>query len=159
MERIHATVCVRTVGLDALGDPLCAVSGHDPDGCALFFRQFGEEQLEHFLAMAVVRPDDRVGVVVDDHRDVCVAFPVACLVDSDVDESVQPFLRVRLQIVPDELHETAYGLPVDLQPLRDLCLVEPTLEHPRGGIGEVCCESRAWLRPGDGCGADAVNGT
>ena len=158
MERVHATVSVRAVRLHAFGDPFRAVSGHDPDGRALFFGQLGEEQLQHLLAVAVMGPDDGVRVMVDDHRDVRMALAVAGLVDADVGKPVQPPLRVRLQIVPDELHKAPDRLPVNLQPFRDLLLAESALEHPRRGIGEVGREACARPGPWNGGGEDAVLG-
>ena len=106
--------------------------------------------------MPVVRPDNRVRVVVYDDRDVAVAFPIAGFVDADVDEPAVAHLRVRLQQAPDAPDEPPHGLEVDLQPFGYALAAEPALEHPRCGKREVGREARFRASPRNPRGQDAV---
>ena len=147
MERVDAAVRVRAVLLHRVGDPTCAVPGDDEDRLALLRGQLVEEEVQHLLAVPLVRPDDGVGVVVDDDRDVAVALAVARLVDADPHESVEPLLHVRLQLVPDEVDEPSDRVPVDPQMLGDLLLAEPAFDHPCRREREISREARSGLRP------------
>ena len=133
---------------DAVRDPPRAVAGDDLDGLALLPRQLLEEEVEHLLAVALVRPHDRVRLVVDDDRDVAVALAVAGLVDADQLQPLVALLRVRLEHLPRELDEPTDSLPVDAQQLGDALLAEPALDEPRRQADEVPREAGAGLRPG-----------
>ena len=131
VERVDAPLGVRAMLHDAVRDPPRAVAGDDLDGLALFPRQLLEEDVEHLLAVALVRPHDRVRLVVDDDRDVAVALAVAGLVDADQFQPLVAFLRVGLKHLPRELDEPTDCLPVDAQQLGDALLAESALDEPR----------------------------
>lgn len=112
---------------DAVRDPPRAVACDDLDGLALLPRQLLEEEVEHLLAVALVRPHDRVRLVIDDDRDVAVALAVAGLVDADQLQPLVALLRVRLEHLPRELDEPTDSLPVDAQQLGTHFLLSPPL--------------------------------
>ena len=119
VERIHASLSVGEILGHALVDPLGAVAGNGLDGAALFGCEHLEELLEHAPAVPFVRPDDGVGVMVDDDGDVLVAFAVAGFIDADADEPVEASRRIRLQILKGSRDAAADGLPVDQEKLRN----------------------------------------
>lgn len=75
MERVEHALGVRQALLHAGVDPLGAVAGDCLDGGALLVGRLSEEQVEHLLAVSVVRPGDPSALVVDGHGDVRVPPP------------------------------------------------------------------------------------
>ena len=159
VERVDAAPGVRAEVLRRVGNPPRAVTGDEEDRRALLFRQLAEEHLDDLLAVALVRPDDGVRVVVDDNRDVAVPLAITGLVDADPHEAVESFLHVGFELVPDEVDEMSDRLPVDPQVLGDLLLAEPALDHPGRREREVRREARSRLGPWNGCGHHAIHGT
>ncbi len=89
VEGVHDPPRVGAAALDQLPYPPRAVGGHHLYGAPLLARELVEEQVEHVLAGALVRPDEAAAVVVDDHRDVLVALLVRRLVDADAAHAVE----------------------------------------------------------------------
>ncbi len=63
--------------------------------------------------MALRRPYNGIGVVVDDDCDVLMAFLIAGFVNADIYKSVQPSGAFRFDIVQGTVDASSYGLPVD----------------------------------------------
>lgn len=65
------------------------------------------------------RPYDRVGVVVDNDRDVLVAFLIAGLVNADVYKAVKPAGTFGFNVIEGAVDAPADGFPVDTHVLGD----------------------------------------
>ena len=89
-----------------------------------------EEQVEHVLAGALVRPDEAAAVVVDDHRDVLVALLVRRLVDADAAHAVEPRGAARgLQLGVDAPAHAAHAVPLDAGEPETAEAVQRTASH------------------------------
>ena len=107
VEPVGHAFGVRAPPADARVDPAGPVPGDDADGGAPFGRQRLEEQVEHVPADPVVRPDDPMPLVVDDHGQVCVALAVAGLVHADRVQSVERRRNRRLGAFRDPMGDGA----------------------------------------------------
>ena len=124
VEPVQYAFGVRAALGDARVDPAGPVAGDDLDGGALFGRQRLEEQVEHVPTDPVVRPDDPMPLVVDDHRDARMAFAVVGPVHADRRQPVERRGHRRLDAFgdpdgrrlprgpPRDMKETADRLPV-----------------------------------------------
>ena len=156
VEGVHDPPRVGAAALDQLPYPPRAVGGHHLYGAPLLARELVEEQVEHVLAGALVRPDEAAAVVVDDHRDVLVALLVRRLVDADAAHAVEPRGAARgLQLGVDAPAHAAHAVPLDAGELGDR-RGGAADRQPRHPVLEVAREARPVPRPGDGLGAHAV---
>ena len=149
MEPVEHTLCVRAVLLDARVDPAGAVAGHHLDGCLLLVGELLEEQVEHVLAVSVVRPDDPVPFVVDDDGQIRVALPVAGLVHADRCQPVERRGRRSLQPAGDPMGDLARSPPRHVQETAHGPLVGDG-HQPRALRLEVPREPASRLRPRHG---------
>ena len=63
--------------------------------------------------MSLGRPDDGIGIVIDDNGDVLVAFPVAGLVYTDVDKVIKAPGTLRFDLVQCPVDTSADSLPIN----------------------------------------------
>ena len=89
MEWIDATLTVRRELVDAVCNPAGTITGDDLDAGQLLIAQRPIELLKDGFPVAIRDPDDRVGVVIDNHGDVLMPLAVACLVNSYADKAVE----------------------------------------------------------------------
>ena len=88
-----------------------------------------EEEVDHVLAPALVRPDEAPAVVVDHHGDVAVALLAARLVDADAPESLEPA-------------DVALVLSIDLRPrLRPAASIRSMPPARPGGMSRPMVDS------------------
>lgn len=113
MEGIHAAFTVRGEFIHAFGDPFRPVAGNYPDGRKLLWRGLPVKLRQDAFPMALRRPYNGIGVVVDDDCDVLMAFLIAGFVNADIYKSVQPSGAFRFDIVQGTVDASSYGLPVD----------------------------------------------
>lgn len=71
-----------------------------------------------------MQPNDRVGLVIDDHGDVFMPLFVARLIDPDLPKTVEPHLQVRLNVCPRPTHAAPYRRPVDSHKVTGCLLVD-----------------------------------
>lgn len=74
MELINATLTVRREFIDAIGDPLCSITGNNFDAGKLFLWPILIERLQNRFSVPLSRPDDRVRIIVNNDRGVFVTF-------------------------------------------------------------------------------------
>ena len=146
VEAVQHALGVRAPPADALVDPAGAVAGDDLDGGALFGRQRLEEQVEHVPADPVVRPDDPMPLVVDDHGQVRVALAVAGLVHPDRVQAVERRRHRRLQPSGDPAGDVAGRPPRHMKETADRLLVRDA-HQPCALRLEIPGEPAARLRP------------
>ena len=82
MEWIDAALTVRRELVDAVCNPAGTITGDDLDAGQLLIAQRPIELLKDGFPVAIRDPDDRVGVMIDNHGDVLMPLAVACLVNS-----------------------------------------------------------------------------
>ena len=68
---------------------------------------------QNTLAVPLSRPDNRVGVMVDDYRNVLVSLFVTGLVDADINEVIKPLGTLWLYVIQRSVDAAAYRFPVD----------------------------------------------
>ena len=146
VEAVQYALGVRAPPADARVDPAGPVAGDGLDGGALFGRQRLEEQVEHVPADPVVRPDDPVPLVVDDHGQVRVALAVAGLVHPDRVQAVERRGHRRLQPSGDPAGDVSGGPPRHVQETADRLLVRDA-HQPRALRLEIPGGPAARLRP------------
>ena len=107
------------------------------------------------FSLPLGRPDDRVGIVIDDDRDVLVAFPVTGLVDTDVDKVIKASGTLRLDHVQRPVDTAAYGFPVDPHVFGDGTARQVDGE-PFDSQVEVLREAASHISPGNIRNEDAM---
>ena len=115
VEAVEHALRLRAPFVHARVDPLRPVAGHHLDGRLLLVGELLEEQVEHVLAVSVVRPDDPVPFVVDDDGQIRVALPVAGLVYADGVQPVERRAHRGLQPAGDSAGDLAGGPPRHVQ--------------------------------------------
>ena len=105
--------------------------------------------------MSLGRPYDRVGIVIDDNSDVLMAFPVAGLVNADVNKVIKASGTLRLNHVQRPMDTTADGLPVDSHVL-GYSAARQVDSQPSDSKVEVFREAASWVGPGNICNEHAV---
>lgn len=120
--------------------------GDHLDGRFLLAGELSEEQVEHVLAVSVVRPDYPVPLVVDDHGDVRMALAVAGLVHADRREMVERRGHRGLEPFGDPMGYVARGAPCDVREPAHGLLVRDR-HRPRALPLEIPGEPAAGLRP------------
>ena len=89
VEGIDAAFAGRSELVDAIRDPSGTVPSNDPYAGQLPGCQLAVKLFQNLLAMSLGRPDDGIGIVIDNNGDVLVAFSVAGLVNTDVDNVIK----------------------------------------------------------------------
>ena len=95
---IKAALGLRNIFVHRLADPPCTIRCNAFDRSTLLFGKLFKELSEYFLAMPVVSPDHAVSVVINDDCDVFMTFAIACLIDTDMSEVIEPMFRKRIGI-------------------------------------------------------------
>ncbi len=80
--------------------------------------------------MPLCCPYDRVCVMVDDDRDVPVAFPVAGLVNTDIYEAVKPSGTLRLNVVQGSVDAPSDRFPVNAHILGNQIYIRGVAGYP-----------------------------
>lgn len=89
MERVDATLTFRRELIDAVCDPAGTITGDDLDAGQLLVAQRPVELLEDGFSVTIRDPDDRIGIVIDNHGDVLMPLAVARLVNPYADKAVE----------------------------------------------------------------------
>ena len=88
MERINAEGRTGAVCLYRVLDPAGSVAGHKPDCCPLLRRQLRKKLLQHRFPIALSNPDDGVGIVIQNQRQIFVALLVGSFINRDPRKSL-----------------------------------------------------------------------
>jgi hypothetical protein len=96
MELVNTSFAARSKFVHAVRDPLCSIARNDLDAGKLFLGQLPVERFQDRFAMPLSSPYNRVGVVVDNDRDVLVSFLVAGFVNADVYKIIKALGTLRL---------------------------------------------------------------
>ena len=155
MKGIDAAFTVRGERIDTISDSSGTVSGFDLNAGELFRRQLAIKLLQDLLSVSLSRPDDRVGIVVDNNSDVLVALPVIGLIDTDVDKVIKTPGTLRLDLVQCPVDTVANGLPVDPHVFGDGTSRQVDGEPPDSQV-EVFREAASRLSPGNIRNEDSV---
>ena len=113
MEGIDTALTVRSEFIDTVSDSSGSVTCDDLDTAELLRCEDLVELLQNALAVAICDPDDLIGVMVDDDSDVLMPLAVACLVNANIDKTVESARALRFQVMQASRDTVAYGLPVD----------------------------------------------
>lgn len=147
MKRVHHPARVGAAAPDQRLYPPGAVGGDDLYGPPLLAGELVEEEVQHLLAVALVRPDEASPVVVDDDGEVPVALLVACFVYADPAQAVEPgHAPLGLDLVADAPADPAHAVPLDPRYPGDGGHAAPH-RKARDPVLEVAREARPVARP------------
>jgi len=110
------------------------------------------------FAVPLCRPYNGIGVMVDDDRDVLMAFLITGLVNADIYKIVQPPGTFRINVVQGTADTPSYGLPVNAHIFGHGVAWEISC-RPWDGKVEVLRISAVWVCPRNICNQNAVEGT
>ena len=136
-------------------DPSGTVPGNDPYAGELLRRQLAVKLLQDLLSVSLGRPDDRVGIMIDNDRDVLVAFPVTGLIDTDVDKVIKASGTLRLDHAQRPVDTAADSLPVNTHVFGDGTARQVDGE-PSDSQVEVFGKAAPRISPGNVCNKDAM---
>ena len=146
VEGVHTAGTVRKVLLNALVDSSRTIAGHNFYGCTLLRSKAFQKLGKDILTVLIAGPDDGVGIVIHNDRYVLMSFPIAGLVNADVDKVIQPFRMVRLNALPSSGDASSDCLPVDPQVFSNGAAAEVP-GHPGGGQIEALRKAGIVERP------------
>ncbi len=121
VKRVHAADRVGAPLGDRAGDRFGHVAGHQLDLSAALFAEQIEELLDRLAVAAGGRPDEPAAVVVDDDREIPVAFSVREVIDPDALEAGEQVALGDL-LVGDALSDRSDRAPRHAHQLRDRLL-------------------------------------
>lgn len=105
--------------------------------------------------MSLGRPDDGIGIVIDDNGDVLVAFPVAGLVYTDVDKVIKAPGTLRFDLVQCPVDTSADSLPINPHVFGDSTTRQVDGE-PSNSQVEVFRKAAPRISPGNVCNENSV---
>jgi hypothetical protein len=155
MEGIDTTLAGRSELVDAVRDPSGTVPGNDPYAGKLLGRQLAVKLFQDLLAVSLGRPDDRIGIVIDNDCDVLVAFPVTGLVNTNVDKVIKASGTLRFDLVQRSVDTAADSFPVDSHVFGDGTPRQVDGE-PSDSQVEVLREAASGISPGNVRNEDAM---
>ena len=113
VERIYTAFTIRSKLIAAVGDPTCSITSNNFDAGELIVSEAFIKLFEHRFAVPIGDPDNCIGIVIYDYRDVLVPLSVTSLIDTDIHQSVQTPGSFRLQVSQSSGHAIFNGLLVD----------------------------------------------
>lgn len=155
MEGVDTTLAGGCELIHTVRDPSGAVSGNDLYTGELPGRQLAVKLFQDLLAVSLGRPDDGVGIVIDNDRDVLVAFPVTGLINTNVDKVIKASGTLRLDLVQRSVDTAADSFPVDPHVFGDGTPRQVDSE-PSDSQVEVLREAAPGISPGNVRNEDAM---
>ena len=155
MEGIDAALTGRGKLIDTVRDPSGAVPGNDLYTGDLPGCQLAVELFQNLFAVPLGCPDNGIGIVIDDNGDVLVAFPVAGLINTDVDKVIKAPGTLRFDLIQCPVDTSADSLPINPHVFGDGAARQVDGE-PSDSQVEVFRKAAPRISPGNVCNEDAV---
>ena len=123
-----------------------------------FRRELTVKSLENGFSVSLRGPYDGVCIVVHDNSDIFVSLSVTCFVNSDTNQTVEPFCSFGFDDIEDSGNAPSDGFPVDPHELGD-DTSRKVNGQPADHHIEILREMAAVVSPGNICGYDTMLGT